>query len=166
MLSPCNNGQRPPATLALSLLHYKMSGVLNSFAHAQKSYNQKGLPWLPALVTETDQGNLSPLSLAQMRRPKPTCFSLLIQSRRLAFALALASAGRSNPARMAMIAMTTNNSMSVNARGNCFVFIKKNNFKTASSRHPIARLNAGRCQTLIYYIFVMLNGTISLYSTD
>src|SRR5713226_6860934 len=125
MLSPCNNGQRPPATLALSLLHFKMSGVLNSLAHARKSSTQKGLPWLPPLVTETDQGNLSPLSLAQTRRPKPTCFSLLIQSRRLAFAFDLASAGRSNPARMAMIAMTTNNSMSVKAHDKRFVFIKK-----------------------------------------
>src|SRR6266702_7661873 len=126
--SPVRNGQESPATFALSLLHFKMTGVLNSLEHALKSSTQKGLPRLPALVTETDQGNLSPLSLAQTRRPKPTCFSLLMQSRRLAFALALASAGRSNPARMAMIAMTTNNSMSVKARHDCFVFIK-NNFK-------------------------------------
>src|SRR6266568_1369023 len=102
-----------------------MTGVLNSLEHALKSSTQKGLPKLPALVTETDHGNLSPLSLAQLRRPKTPFFSLTMQSRRLAFALALASAGRSNPANMAMIAMTTNNSMSVKARGHCFVFIKK-----------------------------------------
>ena len=103
-----------------------MTGVVNSLEQARKSSTQKGLPMLPALVTETDQGNLSPLlSLAQIRRPRPTCFSLLIQSRRLAFALALASAGRSNPARIAMIAMTTNNSMSVKAHDERFVFIKK-----------------------------------------
>src|SRR6266849_5157697 len=125
MLSPVSDGQRIPATLALSLLHFKMTGVLNSLEQALKSSTQKGLPRLPALVTETDQGNLSPLSLAQLRRPKLPFFSLTMQSRRLAFALALASAGRSNPARMAMIAMTTNNSMSVKARSHCFVFIKK-----------------------------------------
>src|SRR6266849_8567169 len=126
--SPVRNGQRIPATFALSLLHFKMTGVLNSLEHDLKSSTQKGLPRLPALVTETDQGNLSPLSLAQTRRPKLTCFSLAMQSMRFAFALALASAGRSNPARMAMIAMTTNNSMSVKARRNGFAFIK-NNFR-------------------------------------
>src|SRR5437899_2495149 len=125
MLSPVSDGQRIPATFALSLLHFKMTGVLNSLEHVLKSSTQKGLPWLPPLVTETDQGNLSPLSLAQLRRPKPPFFSLTMQSRRLAFALALASAGRSNPARMAMIAMTTNNSMSVKAHDKRFVFIKK-----------------------------------------
>src|SRR5260370_18211862 len=128
MLLPCSNRQRSPTTLALSLLHFKMTGVLNSLEQVRKSSTQKGLPWLPAFVTDTDQGNLSPLSLAQTRRPKPTCFSLLIQSKRLAFALALASAGRSNPARIAMIAMTTNNSISVKAHDKRFVFIK-NNFK-------------------------------------
>jgi len=41
-----------------------------------------------------------------------------------ALVLALARAGRSRPARMAMIAMTTRSSISVNARF-CYVFIKE-----------------------------------------
>ncbi len=50
-----------------------------------------------------------------MRKPNPTCLRLLVQLMRAALALALASAGKSKPARMAMMAITTNSSMSVKA---------------------------------------------------
>jgi hypothetical protein len=44
-----------------------------------------------------------------------TCFRLAMHLSRLAFLLALASVGRSMLARMPMIAITTNSSISVNA---------------------------------------------------
>ena len=44
----------------------------------------------------------------------PICFSLFMQKICCALALACASAGRSMAARMAMMAMTTNNSINVN----------------------------------------------------
>jgi len=44
------------------------------------------------------------------------CLTSLTHPTRRAFSLALASAGRSNPARMAMMAMTTSSSIKVNAR--------------------------------------------------
>src|SRR5262245_53970256 len=51
------------------------------------------------------------------------CFRLLTQLMRRPFSLALARAGRSKPARMAIMAITTNNSISVNAeRGLEFSF--------------------------------------------
>src|ERR1051325_9878102 len=50
-----------------------------------------------------------------MRNANPTFFRLFTHLMRWALALALASAGRSIPARIAMIAMTTNSSMSVKA---------------------------------------------------
>src|SRR5688572_1356452 len=46
----------------------------------------------------------------------PHCFWLLVQRVFCAFFLALARAGRSMPARMAIMAMTTSSSMSVKAR--------------------------------------------------
>ena len=69
-------------------------------------------------------GNLSPLSKAQVRKAKPICLRLLTQLMRWARALARASAGNSMAARMAMMAMTTNNSMRVKAREDFrFLFI-------------------------------------------
>src|SRR6266540_4592283 len=50
-----------------------------------------------------------------MRKAKPICLRLLTQLMRWARALALAKAGRSRPARMAMMAITTSNSISVKA---------------------------------------------------
>jgi multisubunit Na+/H+ antiporter MnhF subunit len=46
--------------------------------------------------------------------PRPICFRLLTQPIRFAFSLALDSAGSSMAARMAMIAITTRSSISVN----------------------------------------------------
>src|SRR6266487_1480792 len=45
----------------------------------------------------------------------PICLRLFVHTIRNAFALAMLSAGSNNAARMAMIAMTTSNSISVNA---------------------------------------------------
>ena len=45
----------------------------------------------------------------------PTCFKLLVQLMRCARAFARAKAGNNKLARMAMMAITTNNSMSVKA---------------------------------------------------
>src|SRR3954465_625006 len=45
----------------------------------------------------------------------PNCFKLLTHEIRLAASLALLNAGKSIPARMAMIAITTKSSISVNA---------------------------------------------------
>src|SRR5437016_253184 len=70
---------------------------------------------LPPLVEETFQGYLSPLSPLQMRNASPTCFKLLTHAMRLALALAWASAGKSMPARIAMMAITTSNSIKVKA---------------------------------------------------
>src|SRR5688500_2909305 len=51
-----------------------------------------------------------------MPTPRPSCRRLFVQEVRLALFFALARAGRSMPARIAMMAMTTSNSMSVKAR--------------------------------------------------
>src|SRR2546430_17558645 len=56
-----------------------------------------------------------------MRNDKPTCFKLLVQAIFCALALALARAGRSKPANMAMMAITTNSSMSVKAPTLCLL---------------------------------------------
>src|SRR2546422_2817532 len=66
-----------------------------------------------------DEGTLigywSPLSSAQVRKDRPICLRLLVQLMRWARALARASAGNNMAAKMAMMAMTTNNSIRVNA---------------------------------------------------
>src|SRR5437773_11079786 len=51
-----------------------------------------------------------------MVMPTPICLRLLRQEMRLAFCLAEASAGSNSAARIAMIAMTTSNSIRVKAR--------------------------------------------------
>src|SRR5437762_11217820 len=50
-----------------------------------------------------------------MSKAVPTCRALLRQAMRFPFTLARLSAGKSIAARMAMMAMTTSNSMRVNA---------------------------------------------------
>src|SRR5947208_11206830 len=60
-------------------------------------------------------GNESLASPAYMVRASPHCLQLLAQSTLSALALAFASAGNNKAARMAMMAMTTNSSMSVKA---------------------------------------------------
>src|SRR5437773_12552807 len=60
-------------------------------------------------------GYWSWLSSAHVLKANPVCLRLLVQLIRCARALARASAGNNMAARMAMIAMTTNNSMRVKA---------------------------------------------------
>jgi hypothetical protein len=55
------------------------------------------------------------LSWAYIRDAMPSCFRLLLQRTAMAFDLALLSAGRSIPARIAMIAITTSSSIRVKA---------------------------------------------------
>src|SRR2546422_1011944 len=66
-------------------------------------------PWLLS-------GNELFASPAYMVRASPHCLQLLAQSTLSALALAFARAGNNKAARMAMMAMTTSSSMSVNAR--------------------------------------------------
>src|SRR5665213_1844080 len=60
--------------------------------------------------------NLPLLSCAYMIQPRPSCFILLIHWMPCAFCLALDKAGSSIAARIAMMAMTTSNSIKVNPR--------------------------------------------------
>src|SRR6266850_4028161 len=59
-------------------------------------------------------GSFSPLSLAYKLTDNPHCLKLEVQLMTFALYLARASAGSSMAARMAMMAMTTNNSIKVN----------------------------------------------------
>src|SRR6266699_1570998 len=54
-----------------------------------------------------------------MCRANASCFWLFTHNVRLAFSLALAKEGSSRLAKMAMMAITTNNSISVNALSGC-----------------------------------------------
>src|SRR5437773_7066892 len=59
-----------------------------------------------------------------MVKERPICFWLFMQAVRCAFALDFANAGSNSAARIAMMAMTTSNSISVNAlRGRMLFFI-------------------------------------------
>src|ERR1035441_2395160 len=51
-----------------------------------------------------------------MKLPVPSCFRLFMQAIRLAFSFALARAGSSSAAKIAMMAITTNSSIRVKAR--------------------------------------------------
>src|ERR1043166_9255069 len=57
----------------------------------------------------------SVLSMAYMCMARASCLLLFRQAVRLAFSFALARAGRSRPARIAMMAITTRSSIRVNA---------------------------------------------------
>src|SRR6266567_9527157 len=71
-------------------------------------------------------GKYSWLSPAYMWKPSPICRLLLQQAMALALSLALANAGRSIAARMAMMAITTSNSINVKPPvvGLCGVFME------------------------------------------
>jgi hypothetical protein len=64
-----------------------------------------------------------------MIKAKPICLLLFMQDAACAFALAFAKAGNSIAAKMAMMAITTNSSISVNAVEQHFFvsFIENNN---------------------------------------
>src|ERR1017187_6333743 len=67
-------------------------------------------------ATLTALGGSFPMSDSYMAKASPIWCMLLRQAVRFAFALARVSAGRSSAAKMAMMAITTNSSMSVKAR--------------------------------------------------
>src|SRR3954467_12577630 len=103
-----------------SLVQVRTFGEFNSLLMLKKFCSQRlGVPPYPGLlplsVVSVSQGNLSEWSFENMRADKPNCFKLLIQLMRWARAFALASAGRSSPARMAIMAITTNSSIRVKA---------------------------------------------------
>src|SRR3954466_1899963 len=99
--------------LDLSLGQARILGEFSSLV-ATPTIQRLLLVWAPS-GPGTSHGNLSPWSLPHMRMARPTCLRLFTQLIRWARALALARAGRSKPARMAMMAMTTNSSMRVKA---------------------------------------------------
>ncbi len=67
-----------------------------------------------SLVELVIPGKVSLLSSAYRRTPRLICFKLFKQAVRFAVAFALLNADSSNAARIAMMAMTTNNSIKVN----------------------------------------------------
>src|SRR5215831_16289940 len=79
-------------------------------------------PWIHSLIAgfggsvlfQPLEGSQSLLSVAYIIQKLANCFSLLVHWMRLAANFALAKAGKSIAARMAMMAMTTRSSMSVN----------------------------------------------------
>src|ERR1700733_405082 len=111
----------------LSDVQSKSFGVLNSLdIHTNAPMNEPafGLCEFALLATSssappafvlTAMGYLSPLSPSQTLKASPISFRLLTQLIRCALRLAAASAGSNMAARMAMMAITTSSSMSVNA---------------------------------------------------
>lgn len=67
-------------------------------------------------VEATFQGVNPSFSWAYIIRAMPRCFKLLVQDIARAFSRALLKAGNSMAAKMAIIAMTTNNSINVNLK--------------------------------------------------
>ena len=70
----------------------------------------------PGSVPNWRAGYLLSLSSVNIIAASPSWRMLFAQAMRLPVSFALPSAGRSIPARIAMMAMTTSNSMSVNPR--------------------------------------------------
>src|SRR5256885_10740035 len=112
--------------------HMRIFGVVSSLDMTEKIRNIPTLlavgtvpaadaPFAPAdscappLIKGTFIGYWSWLSRENVRKARPTCLRLLTQLIRWARALARASAGSNIAARMAIIAMTTNNSIRVKA---------------------------------------------------
>jgi hypothetical protein len=80
----------------------------------------------PFNLVELATGDDSLLSSENITNPRPNCFWLFKQLAPNALPLALAKAGNSIPAKMAMMAITTSNSISVNPlEYEHFVFIFK-----------------------------------------
>src|SRR2546421_11723015 len=75
----------------------------------------------------------------------PNCLRLLVQLAKLACFFALANAGKSIPARIAIIAMTTSSSISVNAQTD---FFRKRFFKFIISADFILFYTKGEAEKL------------------
>ena len=83
-------------------------------------------------------GKISMLSPAYIMNPRPNCFVLFKQAVARALSFALLNAGSNIAARMAMMAITTNNSIKVNADFEVVGFgavfmVRCKEFKTMSS---------------------------------
>jgi hypothetical protein len=76
---------------------------------------QLALPFNQELALKPGAENSPLLSDSAICIPKPIWRVLLMHLTAIALSLALESAGKSSPARIAMMAMTTRSSMSVNA---------------------------------------------------
>src|ERR1043166_3103724 len=112
--------EKSSATLdfALSAGQSKMRGVTSSLDAASKwiqAFATNGEFFVPLSVVFKSQGHLPSLSFFQTFKARPICFSLLRHLVFMARALAFAKAGNNKEARIAMIAMTTNNSINVKA---------------------------------------------------
>src|SRR2546426_5918167 len=144
LTSPNMNTQLVATFLVTSVGQRSMRGVPNSLEHILKLSVQSGDPRLPPLVYAIFHGYFSPLSFAQRRKPKLICLKSLTQVICFALALERANAGRRRPAKMAMMAITTSNSISVNATMFSLSFIilsapqMEGDFQTTSDnfRHP------------------------------
>src|SRR5438477_3946460 len=121
LASPDMNTQLVAAFFFKSTGHTRIRCAPSSLEHTRKLSVQSADPRLPPLVKETLHGYLSPLSFAQIRNARPVCLRLFKHAIRLALALARASAGRSSPAKMAMMAITSSNSTNVNAVNFSFI---------------------------------------------
>ena len=109
----------------LTLTSWKLRGVITFATDVQQTeymflYTADGYT---GEMTECNEGNLEwvkksdvyDLPIWEGVRTTPVCFLLLWQEILLAVSLALFKAGSSIPASMAMMAITTNSSISVNA---------------------------------------------------
>jgi hypothetical protein len=85
------------------------------FAQVWRRASVSGTPWLFT--------NKSPLSSAYNVQASDSCLRLLLQVNDSAFALVLVSVGSNRAARIAIIAITTSNSMRVNAEEGLFILI-------------------------------------------
>src|SRR5215471_5751884 len=103
MSAAFTTGQRQTLFEVVVLVTYlPLSKILN---------HQSGVT--PGQVPVFKGGRDSPFSPAYIMNASPICLLLLTQAMPLAFSLALVSAGRSIAARIAMMAITTSNSIRV-----------------------------------------------------
>src|SRR4051812_20106452 len=110
--------QSVPTFFLTSVGQRRIAGALSSFDARRKlsvqSFQSAGSVPVPPSATESCHGYLSLWSPDHILSARYICFRLFTQAILLAFAFAEASAGNRSPARIAMIAITTNNSISVN----------------------------------------------------
>src|ERR1035438_1396333 len=84
--------------------------------HQVYGHVQSGMPLASVDTVALEKSNLSALSSVYMRQAKASCRLLFMHCTPCAFSLARDNAGSSSAARIAMMAMTTSSSISVNPR--------------------------------------------------
>src|SRR5258708_37030339 len=99
----------------------------------------------PPLPSGKFTGKLSRLSVAYIVNARPHCFRLLMQFVRLARSFAFAKAGKSIAARIAIMAMTTSNSISVKP----LLLAPRRMF-----RHPAARKGSTARGLVCFDVFI------------